>query len=73
MARIREDKKTRKSAKELEAEKREEGLATSLDQSNKGFAMLQKMGFKPGQQTVFAFFWVPPVSRSPFLLFLIFL
>ena len=51
-ARLREEKKSQKSAKELEAEKREEGLATSLDQNNKGFAMLQKMGFKPGKPLV---------------------
>ena len=37
-----------KPVKVLEKEKREEGLKTTLDAGNKGFAMLQKMGFKPG-------------------------
>ena len=32
----------------MEAEKRDEGLNKSLDSSNKGFALLQKMGYKPG-------------------------
>ena len=32
----------------MEAEKREEGLNKSLDATNKGFALLQKMGYKPG-------------------------
>ncbi|CAH3122400.1 unnamed protein product [Porites lobata] len=31
-----------------ESEHREQGLASALDSSNKGFAMLQKMGFKHG-------------------------
>ena len=31
-----------------ENEHREQGLASALDSSNKGFAMLQKMGFKHG-------------------------
>ncbi|KAJ7390832.1 G patch domain-containing protein 11 [Desmophyllum pertusum] len=31
-----------------ETEHREQGLASALDSSNKGFAMLQKMGFKHG-------------------------
>ena len=31
-----------------EAENRQQGLANALDSSNKGFAMLQKMGFKHG-------------------------
>ena len=33
----------------LEAEKRHEGLQTSIDSSNKGFEMLAKMGYKSGQ------------------------
>ena len=33
---------------EMEAEEREKGLGTELDASNKGFAMLQKMGYKKG-------------------------
>lgn len=32
----------------LECEKRKEGLEKPLEQSNKGFALLQKMGYKPG-------------------------
>ena len=32
----------------LETEKRNEGLNNALDQTNKGFALLQKMGYKPG-------------------------
>ena len=32
----------------MEAEFREKGLSTELDDSNKGFAMLQKMGYKKG-------------------------
>ncbi|XP_065202472.1 G patch domain-containing protein 11 [Planococcus citri] len=32
----------------LEKEKRQEGLEKPLESGNKGFAMLQKMGFKPG-------------------------
>merc|ERR1711962_293 len=40
--------KTKKSKAELESEKREEGLQKSLDSSNKGFALLAKMGYKPG-------------------------
>ena len=34
---------------DLEAEKRHEGLQTSLDQSNKGFEMLARMGYKAGE------------------------
>ena len=41
-------KKTKKSLSEKEAEKREEGLEKPLDQNNKGFAMLAKMGYKQG-------------------------
>ena len=37
-----------KPMRERETEKREQGLASALDSSNKGFAMLQKMGFKQG-------------------------
>ena len=32
----------------LEKEKREEGLGLPLTSDNKGFSLLQKMGFKPG-------------------------
>ena len=37
-----------KPIRQLEREKREEGLSNALDSSNKGFALLQKMGYKPG-------------------------
>ena len=37
-----------KSKKVLESEKREEGLNTAIDKQNKGFALLSKMGYKPG-------------------------
>ena len=33
----------------MEAERREEGLNSTIDGGNKGFALLQKMGYKPGQ------------------------
>jgi len=33
----------------LEAERREEGLKEAIPTQNKGFAMLQKMGYNPGQ------------------------
>ena len=34
--------------KEVQKERLEEGLTTALGSSNKGFSMLQKMGYKPG-------------------------
>ncbi|XP_068223608.1 G patch domain-containing protein 11 [Palaemon carinicauda] len=34
--------------KEVQKERLEEGLSTALNSSNKGFSMLQKMGYKPG-------------------------
>lgn len=37
-----------KSVQELQEEKLKEGLNTALTSDNKGFAMLSKMGFKPG-------------------------
>ena len=46
----RQSKMAKKSSKLLEQEKREEGLQKSLDQNNKGFAMLQKMGYKAGME-----------------------
>lgn len=46
-ARVKNQPKT-KPVKQYEAEKREEKLNTALDESNKGFAMLAKMGFKKG-------------------------
>lgn len=44
-ARLREKKAT----KNIEEEKREEGLSSAIGSSNKGFEMLMKMGYKPGQ------------------------
>ena len=44
---LNETNKT-KPRKVLEMEKREEGLSKTISADNKGFAMLQKMGFKPG-------------------------
>ena len=38
----------RKSKATLEFEFREQGLQTSLDSSNKGFELMAKMGYKPG-------------------------
>nr|ACO10364.1 Coiled-coil domain-containing protein 75 [Caligus rogercresseyi] len=49
--RIHDLKKTQSKVpklSELESSTREEGLNKALDSSNKGFAMLAKMGFKPG-------------------------
>ncbi len=34
--------------KKIEDEKRQEGLATPLSKDNKGFTLLQKMGYKEG-------------------------
>lgn len=34
--------------KQVEAERRDEGLDTAISTSNKGFAMLAKMGYKQG-------------------------
>jgi len=42
------NKRIKKSTREIEQEKREEGLQKSIDSNNKGFAMLAKMGYKPG-------------------------
>ena len=36
-----------------EIQKREEGLQKSIDSSNKGFAMLKKMGYKEGKISIF--------------------
>lgn len=38
-----------KTGKVMEKEKREEGLQTKISPGNKGFAMLQKMGYKSGE------------------------
>ncbi|XP_077968141.1 G patch domain-containing protein 11-like isoform X2 [Styela clava] len=42
-------KNKRKPLKMVEAETRDKGLDTKLGNENKGFAMLQKMGYKPGE------------------------
>jgi len=34
--------------KALEEQQRQEGLEKAIDSSNKGFSLLQKMGYKPG-------------------------
>ena len=38
-----------KPARVLEIEKREEGLSSAISKSNKGFAMLEKMGYDPSK------------------------
>ena len=43
-------KRLKKTHQEMEREARDEGLATKLDSSNKGFALLAKMGYKPGMR-----------------------
>ncbi|GLG99271.1 G patch domain-containing protein 11 [Gryllus bimaculatus] len=43
-----ENKKRFRPTKHVEEERRQEGLSQALDSSNKGFALLQKMGYKPG-------------------------
>ena len=45
----KEENKTKKNKVNLEVEKRHEGLQKSIDSSNKGFAMLAKMGYKAGE------------------------
>jgi len=35
-------------AKALEEQQRQEGLEKAIDCTNKGFSLLQKMGYKPG-------------------------
>lgn len=37
-----------KPVKEVQKERLEEGLSTAISSSNKGFSMLQKMGYQPG-------------------------
>ncbi|XP_026478545.1 G patch domain-containing protein 11-like [Ctenocephalides felis] len=44
-----EEKLKNKPLKVVEAERRNEGLNNALDSANKGFSLLQKMGYKPGQ------------------------
>lgn len=43
-----EQKVKQKPVKQLEAERREEGLSAAISSDNKGFAMLAKMGYKQG-------------------------
>ncbi|XP_015592305.1 G patch domain-containing protein 11 [Cephus cinctus] len=42
-------KEKNKSVRAIEEEKREEGLSSAISSNNKGFEMLMKMGYKPGQ------------------------
>ncbi|KAI4491677.1 hypothetical protein M0804_003069 [Polistes exclamans] len=42
-------KEKNKSIHLIEHEKREEGLSNAITSNNKGFALLMKMGYKPGQ------------------------
>ncbi|KAJ9596278.1 hypothetical protein L9F63_027098 [Diploptera punctata] len=44
-----ENKQQNKPQRVVEAERREEGLSSAINDGNKGFALLQKMGYKPGQ------------------------
>lgn len=46
---IEQKLKEKGSLKHIEEEKREEGLSSAITSSNKGFEMLMKMGYKPGQ------------------------
>lgn len=43
-----ENKQRNRPHRLLEAERREEGLSEAIADSNRGFALLQKMGYKPG-------------------------
>lgn len=43
-----EHRRKLKPMKEEQQERLEEGLTTAISSSNKGFCMLQKMGYKPG-------------------------
>lgn len=43
-----EQRHKQKPVKQLEAERREEGLSVAISSENKGFAMLAKMGYKQG-------------------------
>lgn len=45
---VSNEKSKVKSKKQVEEEKRTEGLSTAISNENKGFALLQKMGYKPG-------------------------
>lgn len=48
MAKDREQRSRHRPMKEVQRERLQEGLSTAISSSNKGFAMLQKMGYKPG-------------------------
>lgn len=41
--------KRQKSFAELERENRDKGLTTAISKDNKGFKLLEKMGFRPGE------------------------
>lgn len=43
-----EQRHRQKPVKQLEVERREEGLSSAISSENKGFAMLAKMGYKQG-------------------------
>ncbi|XP_053382931.1 G patch domain-containing protein 11-like [Mercenaria mercenaria] len=45
---VANEKNKKKPQAVLEKEKREEGLRASISSENKGFSLLQKMGYKPG-------------------------
>ena len=55
-------KKMRVPPKIAEIQKREEGLQKSIDSSNKGFAMLKKMGYKEGKWTIIIPHWIKGVK-----------
>lgn len=42
------DKHRQKPKRVIETENRDKGLETALNADNKGFSILQKMGYKPG-------------------------
>ena len=46
---LEQESRNKKSKADLEVEKRDEGLQKSLDFTNKGFAMLAKMGYIAGE------------------------
>ena len=56
-------KKMRVPTKIAEIQKREEGLQTSIDSSNKGFAMLKKMGYKEGKISIFIAYYRKAVIK----------
>merc|ERR1719147_398430 len=47
---MQKQKKIRKNIQQIEADKRDEGMAKSIaEPTNNGFAMLAKMGYKAGE------------------------